>query len=301
MRFDITDMRLFLHVAEAGSITRGAERSHIALASASARIRGMEDTLGVPLLVRSRHGVETTAAGRTLIHHARLVLRQIEKMHGELGEYAKGVKGRVRLLCNTAALTEFLPEVLLTFMSAYPNIDIDLEERPSHDIVQAIAGGQADVGIVADSVDLAGLETAPFRRDRLVVVAANGHPMVSALRKGGSPALEFENILDFDFIGLAGDSALQRHLAEHAARSGKRMKYRTRLGSFDAICRMVENGVGIGVVPETAAIRCQRSMAIQRIPLANPWAERQLTICVRQSETLPFFTRQLIDAIKAKP
>lgn len=128
MRFDLTDLRLFLHTAESGSITAGAERAHLTLASASARIRGMEAALGVPLLTRNRRGVETTAAGRTLVHHARVVLQQMERMRGELGEYARGLKGHVRLLSNTAAMTEFLPETLSAFLAQHPEVDIDLEE-----------------------------------------------------------------------------------------------------------------------------------------------------------------------------
>src|SRR3546814_3555933 len=156
MRFDLTDLRLFLHVAEAGSITHGADRANMALASASARIRGMEEALGVPLLERGRRGAKPTPAGQALLHHARVVLQQMERMRGELGDYARGLKGHVRLLCNTAALTEFLPEALAGYLAAYPNVDVDLEERLSYEIVQAVAEGLADIGIVADSADPAG-------------------------------------------------------------------------------------------------------------------------------------------------
>ncbi|RJF97047.1 LysR family transcriptional regulator [Noviherbaspirillum cavernae] len=300
MRFDLTDMRLFLHVIEAGSITAGAERSHMALASASARIRGMEDALGVPLLERGRRGVEPTAAGRTLVHHARAVLQQMERMRGELGEYARGLKGHVRLLCNTAALSEFLPDALRAFMTTHPNVNIDLEERLSDDIVQAILQEEADAGIVADSVDTSGLETYPLRPDRLVVVTARDHPLVAKLRREKRRNVDFMQTLDCDFVGLAGDSALQRHLAAHAARAGKRLNYRVRLRSFDAVCRMVESGTGIGVIPETAAVRCQRSMALRRFRLTDAWAQRQLVVCVRRFDALPLYARQLIESIKSQ-
>ena len=131
MHFDLVDLRLFLHVAEAGSITAGAARSGLALASASARVRGMEEQAGVPLLERGRRGVEPTPAGRTLLHHARLVTGQMERMRGELGEYARGLKGHVRLLANTAAAAEYLPEILAAFLAANPSVDVDLDERPS--------------------------------------------------------------------------------------------------------------------------------------------------------------------------
>ena len=182
MRFDLIDLRLFLHVAETGSITHGAARANLALASASARIRGMEETLGVDLLERGRRGVRPTPAGEALVHHARVVLQQLERMKGELGDYARGLKGHVRVLSNTAAMTEFLPDALATYLADHPNIDIDLEERPSYEIVQAVAQGLADLGIVADGLDLGALETFPFRLDRLVAVVPRGH------RAGQAPA-----------------------------------------------------------------------------------------------------------------
>ncbi|OCS49837.1 LysR substrate-binding domain-containing protein [Ralstonia pickettii] len=292
MRFDLTDLRLFLHTAEASSITAGAERAHLTLASASARIRGMEDTLGVPLLTRNRRGVETTAAGRTLVHHARVVLQQMDRMRGELGEYARGLKGYVRLLSNTAAMTEFLPETLSAFLAAHPEVDIDLEELVSHEIVEAIAQGRADIGIVNDAVDLSGLETFPFRHDRLVLVTARDHPLAERRE------LAFVETLQEDFVGLTGDNALQAYLAGHAARAGHRLKYRVRLRSFDAVCRMVERNVGVGVIPEHAAIRLQRSMGIRRVRLTDAWATRLLRICVRHFDDLPVFARQLIEHLR---
>ena len=292
VRFDLTDLRLFLHTAEAGSITAGAERAHLTLASASARIRGMEDTLGVPLLTRNRRGVETTAAGRTLVHHARVVLQQMDRMRGELGEYARGLKGYVRLLSNTAAMTEFLPETLSAFLAAHPEVDVDLEELVSHEIVEAIAQGRADIGIVNDAVDLSGLETFPFRHDRLVLVTARDHPLAERRE------LAFVETLQEDFVGLTGDNALQAYLAGHAARAGHRLKYRVRLRSFDAVCRMVERNVGVGVIPEHAAIRLQRSMGIRRVRLTDAWATRLLRICVRHFDDLPVFARQLIEHLR---
>ena len=147
MRFDLTDLRLFLSVVESGSLTQGARAMHLALASASERIAGMEDVLGAPLLERNRRGVRTTAAGDTLVRHARAILGQVEQMRGELRTYATGLKGRVRLLSNTSANAIFLPPQLCSFLAAHPDLSIDLEERRSVDIVQALADRRADLGI----------------------------------------------------------------------------------------------------------------------------------------------------------
>ncbi|MFZ6718996.1 LysR substrate-binding domain-containing protein [Undibacterium sp. Ji49W] len=297
MRFDLVDLQLFLHVVEAGSITSGAGRSHLALASASARLRGMEEQLGVPLLTRNRRGIELTDAGRTLLHHARLLMQQMERMRGDLGEYAKGLKGHIRLLCNTSALTEFLPQALAAYMHAHPHVNIEVEERLSNDIVQALMEGQADIGIVANTVSCAGLQVFPFRHDQLVLVTASEHPLAQMADVNGR--VSFADSLTYDFVGLAGDSALQQYLSDHAARLGQRLRYRLRLRSFDGICRMVESGAGIAIIPETAALRYEKIMKISQLQLTDVWAVRQLLICVRQYDELPAHARELISMIKA--
>jgi DNA-binding transcriptional LysR family regulator len=290
MRFDLTDLRLFLHVVEAASITHGAERAHMALASASARIRGMEEQLGVPLFERGRRGVRPTPAGRSLVHHARTIQQQIEQMVGELHTYAGGLRGQIRMLSNTAGLIEFLPEALGPFLAAHPHVDVALEEQPSHAIVEAVAQGVADLGIVADTTDLGGLERRPFRRDRLVVVTGRGRPGFARIR-----AIRFADLLHEEFVGLGHGNPLQQHLVRHAARAGRVPTFRVRLGSFEAICGLVAQGVGIAIVPETAAQRCRRSMPIRILRLADAWASRQLMICARRFDALSPHARQLVD------
>jgi DNA-binding transcriptional LysR family regulator len=293
-RFDLVDLRLFLHVAEAASITHGASKANMALASASERIRGLEEALGVVLLDRGRRGVKLTPAGRALLHHAQIVLQQIGHMSGELAKYAAGLKGHVRLLSNTSALSEVLPEVLNVFLAENPHIDIDVEERLSHDIVRAVAEGFADIGIVADIVDFGGLETFPFATDRLVLVMPRRHPF--AVRR----SLSFRELLDQDFVGLGTTSALQQHLAHHAIQAGRPLKLRVRLNSFDAICRMVENRIGLAIIPETAALRCRQAMAIRIAKLADAWSLRHLTICTRHLNELPVQARQLVQHLRMR-
>jgi DNA-binding transcriptional LysR family regulator len=288
MRFDLTDLRLFLHVVEAGSITHGAGRMNLAIAAASTRIRHMEVSLGTPLLRRERQGVRPTEAGRTLLHHARILLQQADRMRGDLAEYADGLRGQVRLMSNTNALTEFLPEPLSAFLASHPQINIDLEERLSDEIVAAVADGTADVGIVAGTVEVAGLEVLPFRVDRFVLVVAMNHPL-SAVEQ-----IAFAKVLDFDFVGLDRASALQRFLSEKAERIGRRLRLRVQLRSFDAVCRLVECNVGIGVVPATTAERHAKTMSIHRIELIDEWAVRKLTICVRRQADLPAYARELV-------
>src|ERR1700746_2659828 len=223
MRFDLTDLSLFRHVVEAGSITGGAERAHLALAAASTRIRNMEEALGAALLVRGRQGVTPTQGGRTLLQHARAILRQAERLREDLGVYAGGLAGQIRVLSNTNALTEFLPEALSAFLSAHPQISVELEERLRDEIVGLIADGAAEMGLVAGTVDTGALATFPFRKDRFVLAVARGHP----LAKRGEIA--FADVLDQNFVGLDRASAIQRFVADKAARAGKPLRLRIQL------------------------------------------------------------------------
>jgi DNA-binding transcriptional LysR family regulator len=293
MRFDFTDLNLFRHIVEAGSITHGAARANLALAAASTRIRKMEMAFATELLVRGRQGVVPTQAGRTLLQHARGILAQSERLQEDLTPYARGLAGQVRVLSNTNALTEFLPETLSSFLTSYPDISVDLEERLSDEIVGLIAEGAADIGIVAGTVDHGGLDTFPFRSDRFVLVVARDHPLASRSR------IAFTEVLDYDLVGLDRASAIQRFLADKATRIGRPLKLRVQLRSFDAICRLAECNVGVGIVPETTVKRTERNMAISSVRLTDGWASRDLSICVRNLATLPPYARQLVDHLRA--
>lgn len=292
MPFDLTDLRLFQRIAEAGSITAGAQRAFLALPSASARIRAMEDTLGVKLFVRGRRGVDPTEAGRALLRHAQSITRQWERMVGDVSQYATGLKGHVRLHCNTATITEFLPEILSPYLNAHPNVGIDVHERLSSEIVQDLLDDKADVGVVSRNTDVGGLTTFPFRTFRLVLVAATGHPL--AARRG----VAFAQTLDHDFVGMTEGSSIQKYLEMHAAKAGGRINYRVRLRGFMAVARLVESGVGIAVIPETAARRCQETMDLRVIPLADAWATRELLLCVRDFANQPLHVRELVEHMK---
>ena len=278
--FDLLDLELFAHVVDAGSITHGARQVHLALPSASARIRQMETTVGTPLLNRGRRGVTVTPAGLLLVRHARTVLHQVDQMRGDLTKYATGLVATIRLLANTAAVATALPAELVTFLVAHPRIDVDLEERPSHVIVQAVAEGRAEIGIVASSVNLGQLHHVVLRDDQLVLVTPPKHRLSRRKR------IRFDECLDQPFIGLGEGSALQEHLEGHAQPLGQRPHYRVRLPSIEAVCRTVAAGVGVSVLPHAAVQRWQPTYPVATVPLSDPWATRQLLLCTHPTARL---------------
>ncbi|CAI8772701.1 LysR substrate-binding domain-containing protein [Pseudomonas sp. IT-P218] len=291
MHFDLTDLRLYLNILDSGNITAGAACSHLSLAAASARIRAMEASLGTEFLERGRRGVTPTPAGKALAQHARVLLQQAERMQQDLAEYAKGVKGQVRLLCNTTAITEYLPELLADFLREHPNLDIDLQELPSTRITHALRQGAADLGIVSDAVDTHSLETLPFRNDPLVLIMPPGHPLA-----GGEPP-NFSDTLQFDYVGLTANSALAVYLEEQALHAGMRMQIRIRAEGFDGVMRMVARGAGLAIVPLAAVERWPGIAPFNCIALQEAWARRTLQLCARDFATLPGYAKALLHAL----
>ncbi|WP_445678505.1 LysR family transcriptional regulator [Radicibacter daui] len=288
MRFDLTDLRLFLAVVDAGSITGGAAEAGLSLAAASERLRDMELDGAVSLLERGRRGVKPTPAGEALAHHARRVLRQMAEMRGELAAHARGLRTVVRMAANTAAISEFLPARLAPWLAAEPQIDIDLKERQSSEIARLVTGGLADIGILSAAVDTAGLDLRPFAADRLVLVVPAGHRLATA------KSIALVEVLDQPFIGL-GSGALQAHVEAQAQRLGSRLKLRLRLATYEGVCRLVAEGAGLAILSEAAARRCARGLKLVILRLSDGWATRQLSLAKASDSDLPAPARALFD------
>ena len=292
MRFDLVDLQLFVAVADSGSITHGATRAHLALASASARIKGLEADLGVTLVRRRRRGIELTAAGESLRDHARTIMHDVAMMQGDIAAFASGVRASVHLLANTSGLSEHLPKALASFLREYPDISLDVEERESADIVGAIASGAADLGFAAENALPEHLERFAFGEDRLMLVTPKRGEF------SGRRQIAFTEVGNRDFVGLTNATALAAHIAKHAARLGVRLRVRARLRDFDAICRLVSAGVGVAVVPESAARRCAQSMPLTVLAIRDSWANRQLVICARSFKSLPKPAKLLVEHLR---
>jgi len=293
MHFDLVDLRLMVRIAETNGLTRGAEASHMSLPAASTRVKNLEESIGAKLLYRTSQGVTLTPPGQAFVHHARLVLGQIEHLRGDLQSYAKGIKGHLRVFANTTALGEFLPPVLRDYLRSHPDVNIDLRERLSHDIVRAVTEGQTDIGIVAGAVRTENLETLPYRQDTLLLVVPRGHALA------GSGAVAFADTLDLDHVGLHEASAIHAFLRQACDKLHRVLPTRIEVGNFEAACRMVEAGVGVSILPGSAARRHALAMAIDTVALSDDWSLREMQICMRSLQALPAFARDLVDLLVA--
>ena len=290
MQYDLIDLRLFVAIAEAKNLTRGAERVHLAASSASHRMRLLEASIGTPLLLREPRGVSLTRAGEALLRHARQVFAQLEQMHADLTPFAKGVRGHVSLWANTHATHTFLPDSLATFLQRHPQVSISLEEHTSPDVLMAVARGEVEVGVVAGAMEGADVELIPYKADRLVLIAPAEHPL--AARK----KCPFVQVLEYPFVMLHAGSAIHTFTMNAAAALGRHLEVRIQVRSFEAVCRMVAAGVGIGLVPRSAV--SERGLPI--IELEEPWAQRDLKVCVRKRALLSGFAAELVDCLTAE-
>ncbi len=288
-RLDLTSLQLFVAVCETGSIGRAAEREEIAASAVSKRLSDLEAALDTPLLYRHARGVDLTPAGETLLHHARSMLFGLDKMQGELSEYAQGVRGHVRIHANISAIVQFLPEDLAGFVREHPHVKLDLEERVSTEIVRAVVEGEADVGICHPPPQTGGLQARNYRQDRLVLVVPEGHPL--AARTG----IRFADTLDEDHVGLHGNSAVYLAMRRAAAAIGQGIRLRFRVTGLDAMCRMIDNRLGVGLMPDRAFALLQHMGRLRAVPLLDDWAARTLQVLARDFAALPVTARMLVD------
>lgn len=289
MRYDLTSLEIFVAVADTGNITRAADQQHLAISAVSKRIAELEDLTGSALLVRHARGVSLTPAGQSLLHYARQMLQLVDRMHGELCEYAGGLKGVVRLHASTSALVEFLPPELQSFMSRFPKVRLQIEERTGGAIVRAVADGTADIGILGDHTPIGGLHAIPYHSDRLALGVPLGHPLA------GQTAIDFSDALSADFVGPHAESSLWQLITRAAQAANCTIEPRIQVSSFECMCLLVEAGLGVALLPEpvlAARVALGRMVLVE---LNDAWARRQLVIVAREPENLPLTTRALID------
>lgn len=293
-RLDLITLQLFVAVFEEGTLTRAANREAIAVSAASKRLMELEQVLGVSLFVRRAKGMDLTAAGETLLHHARQMLFNVEKMGLELGEHSHGVRGYVRMLANLSAIIQFLPEDLRDFSELHPEVKTDLEERPSNGVVQGVLDGVADLGICSSDTDTKGLPSVTYRHDKLVVLMPADHPL--AARK----TLAFVDTLDSDYVGLHAASSINMRTHAAAREAGRMLRLRIHVPGFDAMCRMVQANMGIGILPQKAYELFGRALGLHAVPLTDDWSDRSLILVVRDEAQLSPVSRLLFDYLSVR-
>ncbi len=287
-RLDPTSLRLFVRVVEEGAIALAAAREHIAAAAISKRISDVEELIGTPLLLRTNKGVEPTAAGMELLALARRALHELDQIPEQMQSYSRAVRGLVRLCASSSAIAEFLSPEIKSFLAIHPEVRVQLEERNSTHVVKAVEGNVADIGVFAPVPTPHPLETFPYHSDRLVLITPLGHA-VSRNRR-----VDFAETLECDYVGLQAGSAINLLLLKAAGQSGRELKLRVQVTSFDVLCTMVGSGLGVGVIPQPLARRYAKVAGLRTVALTDAWARRDFQLGVRSVAALTTAARSLL-------
>ncbi|WP_313298163.1 LysR family transcriptional regulator [Diaphorobacter sp.] len=290
-RIDLTSLQLFVAVCELGSIGRAAEREFIAASAVSKRLSDLETAVDTALLYRHSRGVTLTPAGESLLHHARTVLFGLERMQGELSEYADGVRGHVRMHANISAIVQFLPEDLGAFAREHSQVKIDLQEHLSQEVLNAVRDGATDLGVchTGTAEEPEGLQSRAYRSDRLVVVVPRSHELAER------ESITFAQVMDWDLVGLQAGSSISLAMRQAAGQTPKPLRQRMQVTSLDAMCRMIDNGLGIGLLPDRAFALMHSVGDLAAVRLDEPWAERELRVVARDFNALPVTARLLVE------
>ena len=293
MKLDPVTLRLFVAVMEESAIARAAAREHIAPSAASRRLAELEAQLQVELFTRSNRGSQPTAAAYALLHMARSVLNELDGIATQIKDYGQGhgagLRGHVRVVANISVITQFLPAQLQRFLAQHPQVDVRLQERVSTDIARAVADNEADIGLLNNGSYGEKIQLRPYRRDRLAVVVPHGHALVRRR------SVRLAELVQYDWVGMHAGSALNHLVTRAAADQGLQPRLRMKVTGYDALCLMVASGLGIGILPEGSARLYLGTLPLHCIALQEPWAERELMLCVRATETLSPVTQLLAE------
>lgn len=279
-RVDLVTLSVFIAVIEESSLAKAAERVHLAPSALSKRLADLELNLNVKLFERKPTGMFPTAAGTALLHHARLIIRNVDELEAEMVDFAGGMRGTIRVQANATAMTSYLPDDLTSFLALFPHVRIEIEESTTTETLRAIAENAADIGIYGDAVVPTEFSSFVYRPDRLVLLVPNGHPLESI------GVATFEQATPYEFIGPPRGSSIETAMFRAAADLGVSLKMTIRSSGFDAISRLVDVGLGITVMPESVTALYSKSMAVKAVPLDEKWAYRRLMICVRDHNAL---------------
>ncbi len=292
-RYDPQTLRLFLLAARYLNLTRAGQEAHMTLSAVSKRISELEKQIGCALFVRHARGLELTSAGHALVEHAQLVIAAVTRLTSDMDAFSAGLRGQVRIWANTSSVIQFLPGDLASFSGKHPQIRLSLEEKLSHEIITALTQERIDIGLFADNIPSGQVEKYFYRHDELVVLVPKGHPL------GGQERIRFADVLDDDLIGLSDGSSLQVRMQDSALAVGRNLRLRVQVSSFDAICRMIEGGLGVGLLPLLAVRPEIIGKGLHALKLDDDWAQRTLYVGVRSASDLTPDAQRLLDFLKA--
>lgn len=291
LHFDLVDIRLFVAIAKSGSLSKAAEERNISTSAASVRLKNMENSIGTKFFIREPNGVVLTPIGKQFLIHASELLHHADKVQTQMKAYIYGVKGDLRVLMNTTALSGISPLLINQFLVENPDVNLELEEHLSAKIVEIITENKADFGVISDTIHIGNLVKIPYKTDRLVIIASSRHAISNRCN------IKIQELVDFDFISLTHTSALSIYIRTIMGLSNVVLKNRVSVGNFDSIADLVHGNIGLAIIPDSLSKKYQERYEIKRIVLNEHWAQRDMVICCKSYELLSPHAKKFINLL----
>jgi DNA-binding transcriptional LysR family regulator len=277
---DLVTLRMFLSIADEGSLGRAATREGIALSAISRRISDLEARTGLVLFDRRDRGMTLTCAGRTLAEHIRGLFDRLDDLALELDALRGGEKGHVRL-CHMTAAAGLLPSRLARFLADNPGVGLEVDETSAEEALHAVRVGEADIGVITSGTPAANdLHLYPWVEDELVAIVPRGHALAQKAR------LSLSDICAYPLVTLRHSTAILALYQERARTLGLEINERVHATSYESVRAMVAGGLGVAIVPAHTAYPHAREQNIEVRALSETWAQRRLVICVRHPDHL---------------
>lgn len=289
---DLSTLTTFIAAVEEKSLSKAAEREDRVVSAVSKRITELEKSLNRVLLYRHNRGVEPTPAGTLLYQRAKAIMRSLELTEAVISTFSTEGQVKIRLAANPSCVLQFLPRLMSKFLKDRDDLSIDLLEVHSFDIPRLTSNGTADIGIYHGSRPAPGVYSVPFTHDRVGLVVPIGHPLAQ------KKSLHLEEALDYDFLGYFPQHSLDRFLAYVGDSISRPPNVKLQVSNFETRCRMIREGLGIGIVPEQIAQNYLQSMGLVLLRLNDDWARRDFYLCMRDSMQNRPVATELLNFIK---
>lgn len=290
---DLLTLKLFLSAVEEQQIGLAAIRENVAASTATKRIQDLEDIAGIKLLERSPKGVLPSPAGEVLVRYLRRIFANLDDMRSEIAAFTDGMRGELTIASARSIIVPFLAREIGEFQRAYPLVNIVVRELDNAGIVQAVARGEADVGVfaAAHALDLGGVDVTPYREDRLIAVVPQGHPLAART------SVTTEDLLSENLIVVG---AMVGAIRAAARRLGVDFQPRYDVRSTGVAVSLVQAGLGVTVQPE-CMVSHELFSRVAVLELAEPWAVRRVQVATARGRELNPIARALIEQLLDLP